>query len=149
MSDDHILLADIIESADINAKQLSGMTGRGKSTIYKYLSGECTIPSIVWRVLWEKTQDLRIVWLVTGDKRMIVIPVCSGGKADLGALHEVHRLQTEAEAMAMKVMDILEKQNMSGSATVKNDCKKRYNKMLVEQIKFYETLLGDKKNGEN
>ena len=75
MSDDHLLLTDILDEYDTTVRQLALAIGRAAPTVYRYCSGESTIPSIVWRVLYEKTGDIRILKLITGSTNCVVVPL--------------------------------------------------------------------------
>jgi len=86
MSDDNILLSDIVEEHDISVKQLATLTGYGVSTMYKFMSGSATIPSIVWRSLYKKTKDDRILKLITGDMPLIVVPMDISKTKDMPTL---------------------------------------------------------------
>lgn len=73
VSDDHLLLQEILEGHGLTAKWLIGKTGRSSSQVYRYLGGEATIPSVVWRVLYERTRDERIGRLFTGDVPVVTV----------------------------------------------------------------------------
>ena len=75
VSDDHLLLTDVLDDHGITVKRLAMDSGRGASTVYKYCSGEATIPSVIWRVLYRLTKDPRVIKLVTGDVGCMVVPV--------------------------------------------------------------------------
>lgn len=99
MSDDYLILRDVKEENGITEKQMAMGCGRGVSTIYRYLNGEATIPSHVWRWLYAKTHDHRIVQLITGEVPVMVVPtpemaggvacetaVAAAAKAELAAI---------------------------------------------------------------
>jgi hypothetical protein len=73
MNDDHLLLDRILEDHGITVKQLCLSTLRSSACVYRYLSGEATIPIIVWRVLYDKTEDIRILILVAGDRKVLAV----------------------------------------------------------------------------
>lgn len=75
VSDDNIFLQTLLEKHGIVAKQLAGWTGRATSTVYKYLSGELTIPSIVWRSIFAHTLDIAILKLFTGEIDCVFAPI--------------------------------------------------------------------------
>lgn len=75
MSDDYLLLTDILEEHNITVRQLALSIGRAAPTVYRYCSGESTIPSVVWRVLYEQTGDIRILKLITGSTNCVVVPL--------------------------------------------------------------------------
>jgi hypothetical protein len=109
MSDDHLLMQDIVETCGITVKQLAAETGLAGCTIYRYLEGSATIPSVIWRKLFERTEDPRIWHLVTGKKRMTLIPheekTVPLGRPGLMDLIKARRHQIEFEK---EVLDILE-----------------------------------------
>lgn len=109
MSDDHILMHEIREANGITVKQLAAETGLAAPTIYKYLGGQATIPSVLWRILFDMTEDPRIWQLITGHKRMTLIcdeeprsPLDWPGLKDLIKARR-HQIEFEKE-----VLDILE-----------------------------------------
>jgi hypothetical protein len=75
MSDDHLTLSAVCEEHDAGPKWLASATGRSLAQVYRYLSGEATIPSLIWRVLYGRTRDLRIVQLMTGDVPVVFVDV--------------------------------------------------------------------------
>lgn len=89
MSDDHILLQQVTQDHEVTAKQLAMLTGRAASTVYKYLAGGTTIPSVVWRQLYKKTQDSRITKLITGDVTVAIVPMVPVGKMDAPTLRRL------------------------------------------------------------
>ncbi len=54
------------DGGPLTPKRLAALTDRDLSTIYRYLNGEKTIPSIVLRAAFEDTLDPRIVQLISG-----------------------------------------------------------------------------------
>ena len=78
VSDDQILLTEIMEEHAIPVKRLAAESGRAASTVYKYCSGEKIIPSIIWRTLYRLTNDARIPRLLTGGVPTVVVPVLAG-----------------------------------------------------------------------
>ena len=111
VSDDNFLLGDILEEHDITVKQLAMATGRAAPTVYRYCSGESTIPSIVWRVLYKKTGDPRIVKLITGDVPVIEVPLLPVGKkagddtATFGQLINNRRKEIEFERRILNILE--------------------------------------------
>jgi len=111
VSDDHILLSTICDERDITAKQLSMLTGRALSTVYKYLAGELTIPSVMWRSLYKLTLDVRIMLLLAGDVPIIIVPLikqkCKNGNEDTPSLQElieVRKKQIACESLVLKIL---------------------------------------------
>jgi len=108
MSDDHLLMSELLEAHGITVKQLALGSGYAASHIYRFLAGHATIPMIIWRVLWEKTSDQRIIRLITGETTVEVIPLLEQvpklDKATIRHLHNERRKQIECEGL---VLDIL------------------------------------------
>lgn len=86
MSDDHILLSEILEDHAIPTHALIRGVGRGRSTVYRYLAGEATIPSIVWRWLYSRTRDGRILDLIAGEADRFVVEIPRPAKLDTPTL---------------------------------------------------------------
>ena len=99
MSDDFLILRDVKDENGITEKQMATGCGRALSSIYRYLNGEATIPSHVWRWLYAKTRDHRIVELITGEVPVMVVPtpdamrgvmtetvIATAAKAELAAI---------------------------------------------------------------
>ena len=57
MKDDSIL-REVMDDHSISVKQLAAMSGRALTTIYGYGHGRLTVPSDVWRVLFQATRDI-------------------------------------------------------------------------------------------
>ena len=138
VSADHILLASVMDKREISAKQVAVWTGRGTSTIYKYLSGEATIPSIVWRALYERTQDPQIITLLTGQMPVYVVPLTTiSAKADsvmMAHIIKTRKAQLKCEEL---VLDILkdDKIDQSDAAVIEN-----YKKIFPESIILQQQL---------
>ena len=108
VSDDHILLADVMDDHNITVKRLAMEAGRGVSTVYKYCSGEATIPSVIWRVLYRLTRDGRIIKLMTGDVACMVVPVPDGriklDTENLQKLLKTRQMQIDCESHVLNIM---------------------------------------------
>ncbi len=61
------LLGRVLDDHDVPAKRLAHAAGLHSATIYRYLSGEKTLPSTVLRAAFELTHDSRLVNLITGN----------------------------------------------------------------------------------
>lgn len=106
VSDDHILMSDVMGDHDITAKQLSMLTGRGLSTVHRYCAGGATIPTVIWRTLFKLTKDARIIDLYVGDVPVMHVPVPeSTGPVSYKSLIEVRRAHLQVEST---ILDILE-----------------------------------------
>lgn len=75
------LLQRLVEEGVCTAKQMAMWSGRNVKTIYRYLSGERIVPLDVYRATFEKTRDLRIVSLVTGQVP-VSVALCEEGNGD-------------------------------------------------------------------
>lgn len=107
VSDDHILLQNILHEHEVTVKQVAMLTGRAMSTIYKYCSGESTTPSVVWRALYKLTRDERIAGLITGDVPLMMVALAETGKgtaADLGRLIEARQGEIDFEKRVLKIL---------------------------------------------
>jgi hypothetical protein len=108
VSDDHILLSDILTEQEISVKRLAMLTGRAAPTIYKYCSGEATIPSIIWRSLYKLTGDARITELLTGDVPVMVVPLKPlEGKIDRVTWDHLLKIRHEAIEFERGILAIL------------------------------------------
>jgi hypothetical protein len=108
MSDDHLLLTDILDEYDITVRQLALSIGRAAPTVYRYCSGESTIPSVVWRVLYEQTGDIRILKLITGSTNCVVVPLPDNpirlDKPTIEHLHAERQNQLTCEKCVLDIM---------------------------------------------
>jgi len=94
MSHEASTLEAVMETHDITAKQVALSTGLHQSTIYRYLSGEKTIPIALLRHLYERTQDARLAQLVTGivpTEILVLIPI-----EKIGSLPPLNQLLCDA-----------------------------------------------------
>ena len=108
VSDDHLLLTDILEERSITVKQLSLATGRGAATAYKYCAGEATIPSVIWRVLFSLTEDQRILRLITGERPCVAVALNAGpirlDKPTIENLLTVRQHQLDSERCILEII---------------------------------------------
>ena len=108
MSDDHLLLTDILEEHTITVRQLALSIGRAAQTVYRYCSGESTIPSVVWRVLYEQTGDIRILKLITGSTNCVVVPLPDSpirlDKPTIQHLHGERLIQLSCEECVLNIL---------------------------------------------
>ena len=72
MPHDAALIQRLIDEQKITVAALANRSGFDDKTIYGYLVGRCTLPSLVLRAAFELTQDFRLVGLVTGIIPLIV-----------------------------------------------------------------------------
>jgi len=73
MSEDYILMQQIIAEYDLTIPKIALESGYGDSTVYRFSCGGATIPSIIWRTLYRLTKDQRIIRLVIGDLAIAVV----------------------------------------------------------------------------
>ena len=71
------LLGQVIEDHNLPAKRLACLCSINPSTLYRYLSGEKTLPSKVLRAAFEETGDIRLLSLITGRRVLTFKPVLS------------------------------------------------------------------------
>ncbi|HIJ67255.1 MAG TPA: hypothetical protein HPP51_03100 [Planctomycetes bacterium] len=142
VSDDNIMLGRICDEHNITAKKLSLMTGRAASTVYKYLAGEATIPSVVWRSVFKLTSDQRIFELITGDE-----PVCcvqlptSPAKLDLPTLDSLIRMRQKQLSCEKFVLKILEDSKItSADRKAIEDYKVKFPEMVAAQSQVFEAI---------
>jgi len=144
VSDDNILLQRVIEDHGIPAKQLAMLTGRAASTVYKYLAGGLAIPSIVWRQLYQKTQDPRIVQLITGDVMVAIVPLSPGvmkiDAATLGKLIEARKKQLECEGYVLRILE--DGKVDESDRQVVRKYKKGFMEMVVSQSQIFQAITG-------
>jgi hypothetical protein len=66
MPNDAALIQRLIDEQKITVAQLANRSGFDDKTIYGYLGGRCTLPSLVLRAAFELTRDRRLIQLVAG-----------------------------------------------------------------------------------
>ncbi len=107
MNDDYILLQQVTEDHGVTARTLGYMTGLATSSVYKYLGGTATIPSVIWRALYERTRDQRILQLLTGELPIVVVDLAdepSDTPAVLADLIEQCKFGCEIEQHILKIL---------------------------------------------
>lgn len=60
------LLGDVLDTHQLSPKAAAQIVNRDRSTVSRYLSGEKTIPVDVFRSLFERTRDMRLLGLISG-----------------------------------------------------------------------------------
>jgi len=146
VSDDNIKLQELLEKHDLNVKQLSMWTGRAASTIYKYLSGELTIPSIIWRAIFSRTLDTDVAMLITGEVPCIIAPLVSAGTkakldaATLGEIIKVRQSQIDCEKYILKILAD-GKVDESDTAAI-DKYKSTFGEMLKSQSQVFQAITG-------
>jgi hypothetical protein len=143
VSDDNIMLSSAMERNQVTVKSLALWTGRSQSTIYKYLSGEITIPSVVWRSLYEHTLDAGLITLLTGTLKVLVIPLTSKpaqghDTALMNKLIKSRKITLQVESLVLDILD--------DGAVTETDKKKleRFKEIfpqsLIEQYQLYHAI---------
>lgn len=149
VSDDHIMLSAILDRHRYTAKQLAAWTGRAQSTIYKYLSGELTIPSIIWRALYDRSLDCEIITLLTGTLPVVVVPLLPGEKktsaSRMRCLIKTRKAQLECEEL---VLSILENGEGDGEdETMIRRYRKIYPESVIAGHQLYQAITGGYEKG--
>jgi hypothetical protein len=142
VSDDHFLLGQILEDGGITVKQLCLYSGRSAACVYRYLSGEATIPSLIWRVLFERTGDHRILTLVAGDQRVLAIVPKDCGDLKL-SLDTVVAMRKQQIAIESEILDVLSSPDKDRREAV-NKFKMDFPRMVGMQAKLYGMIVGGK-----
>lgn len=112
MSGDHELLRDILDDHAVPAKWLADRIGKHVSQVYRYMGDSGPyIPSLVWRMLFEKTGDLRILKLVVGDVPLAVVPLTADDNVyaaleapSIRKLHAMRQRQIDAETEILNIL---------------------------------------------
>jgi len=141
LSDDNLTLSQALEDAGMTVKQLASLTGRSGSQIYRYLSGEATIPSVIWRTVYGRTRDLRILQLITGDISVISVPVetCGDLKCSLETLIKMRRSQIGVE---QEILDIFADGRVDDSDRRSIErFKKEFPRMMGLQGRIYAMIV--------
>jgi hypothetical protein len=107
VSDDSLLLSQVMDEHELTARWLATRVGRSIAQVYKYLAGEATIPSVVWRAVYERTADLRVLRLFVGEAPVIVAPLPEGRRdlpGDLGSLIVIRKRQLACEEELLNIL---------------------------------------------
>ena len=109
VSDDHLLMQEVMERHGIEAKEMAIWTGIARSTIYKYMIGAATIPSVIWRVLFERTLDPAVAKLITGGLPFILVPLFKKPQpacdaATLCSIVKVRKTQLACESLVLDII---------------------------------------------
>ena len=148
VSDDYLTLSAILDEYDLTVKWLSRAVGLSESQVYRYRSGDATIPSVVWRVLYKKTRDLRIVQLVTGDVPVTVVDLVKNqtvfDRIDAPSLKQLVRARREQIAVEENLLEIL-----ADGAVDRRDAKavaaykRNHPKMIATATKIYMAVMDE------
>jgi hypothetical protein len=110
MVEEHIFVQDCLKKHNVSISALAEKAGMGDSTLYEYTGGrKKNIPLPVWRALYELTEDVTILELVTGDVPSFVVPIPECDPQDASdytvkRLIEKRRKDLECE---MAILDVL------------------------------------------
>ena len=132
VSDDHLLLTDLLDEYAIPVKQLAREAGRAASTLYKFCSGERTIPSVIWRTLYRLTRDGRIPTLLTGDVPVVVAPILADAlKIDRPTIRTLWDQRKKTLTVEQNVLNIINDGVIDGTDRRQLE---KYNKNFPELI---------------
>ncbi len=70
---DATLLARVIDDSQVSVQAVANRSGYDDKSIYRYLTGERTVPSSVLRAAFELTRDVRLVQLVAGSVPVVLV----------------------------------------------------------------------------
>lgn len=141
MSDDNLLLGQILEDGGITVKQLCLYTGRSSACVYRYLSGEATIPSLVWRVLFEKTEDNRILTLIAGDRKVLAITPKESGNLKM-SLESLIAMRSHQLTVERELMEILADSTHTNHRQAIEQFKRDFPRMVGIQARLYGMIAG-------
>jgi len=144
VSDDHILLSDILQGNDITVKQLATATGLAGSTLYKYLAGGCTIPSVVWRVVYKISRDARICRLFIGDVGQVIVPLEAGVKTKLKGdkLAGLIAMRQEQIGFEKQMLEALGSDDEKTKQNAIENLKRRFPDMITIQTQMLQAMTG-------
>lgn len=149
VSDDYLILSAVLDEYGITVKQLASLTGRAGSTIYKYLAGEATIPSVVWRAVYAKTRDYRILQLIIGDMAIAVvatddIPDAEDQAASLDMLLTERQAQLQCEQLVLNILAD-GKVDRSDRAMIE-EYKLKHPRMIETQHRLFQAIMNTYNN---
>ncbi len=110
MKSENLLMQDLLSKYDITISQLAQKCGLADSTVYEYTGGrKKNIPVNIWRALFELTEDMLILELITGNSEIFAVPKPKFNRenidnATLQKLIEKRRKDLECE---MAILEIL------------------------------------------
>ena len=146
MSDDYLLMRDVMERHDITIKQLALDTGLAASTLYKYQAGDCTVPSIVWRVLFERTLDPAIAKLITGALPIVMVPLFKKpqpavNEATMKNMLKIRKTQLDCESL---VLDIIADGRIDDAdAKTISHYKEKFPESIMLQAAMYQAITNE------
>lgn len=110
LTEEHLFVQDLLRDRDITVTQLAQRAGLADSTVYEYTGGRRkNIPLVVWRALYELTEDVRIPNLIMGEGKGFMVPIPHPDLIDpsemtLKQLIEKRKTDLECE---MAILDIV------------------------------------------
>jgi hypothetical protein len=145
VSDDNLTMSAAIEDAGIAVKQLAMLTGRSAAQVYRYLSGEATIPSIVWRVIYSRTRDYRILQLITGDMPVLSVPFEAPSDDLKCSIETLIRMRRAQIAVEQDMLNIFADGKIDGGDRQAIErFRKEFPRMLGLQSRIYAMIAGGK-----
>ncbi|HAL45491.1 MAG: hypothetical protein A2Y12_08775 [Planctomycetes bacterium GWF2_42_9] len=118
VSDDYNFLDLLMQKHSITAKQLAGWVGRDLRTIYKYLSGELTIPSVIWRSIFDHTLDSAVFNIIRGDTAVIVVaPTNEDLSLDTSACQALLDMRLKQLELEKYVLQLMQDGQINGTDT--------------------------------
>lgn len=146
LSDDHIILKKVLDKHQIAVDWVALTIGRSSSQVYRYLAGEATIPSIIWRRLYERTRDEQIMRLFAGDVPVVVVDIEIKediyDQIDGPTLKQNIRLRREQLAVEENILEILAdgKINKKDAAAIER-FKQNHDKAVITACKIKQLII--------
>lgn len=150
MSDDHLLLQEVMERHQVTIKQLALWTGLAASTLYKYQAGDATIPTVIWRCLFERTLDPAIAKLITGVLPFIMVPLFNRGlpkinEATIETMIKTRKCQLECEKLVLAI--ISDKRIDESDQMAIRRYKEVFGESIMLQAAMYQAITHEYKEG--
>lgn len=143
VSNDNDFLQLLMDKHNINAKQLACWTGRRDITIYKYLEGQLTIPSIIWRAIYERTGDISVFNIIKGDLPILIAPlnpVMLEPSADiLNKIIEKRQKQIDCEKYVLQILQDGRKDYSDDIVMI--NYKQAFAEAISAEATIYQTIL--------
>lgn len=150
VSDDYLELQRLLDEHKITPKTLATWAGRSLVTIYKYLSGECTIPMIIWRSIFAHTFDIKVFNLVRGDIPIIVVSPTdedlSFGTDSLRELLSMRQKQLKLEEYILQILE--DGQIDSSDRTAVANFRLAFPDMINAQARMHQAIINEYKKYE-
>lgn len=139
MSDDYILMQKVMDDGCVTVKQLVFNTGMSERAIYKYRSGELTIPSVIWRVLYTITNDHRIQELFCGGNFLMIPLKHKSQRPDYKKLINARKSQLKCEEFICQILadGVVDE---SDADAIKN-YKRCFHKAMNDAVALYQSIV--------